>query len=113
MMVSPLGFSRSRGVTRCTCSPRVRSFHSFERLHMALLEIPPPYDFVVSTERYRAFGPDLANLWHDDGLHRVVFGREVRITAADGGVDVEPLDSETEPVVRHLLGLPFDLDSFY
>jgi DNA-3-methyladenine glycosylase II len=78
-----------------------------------LLPIPAPYDFELSTERYRAFGRDLANLWHDGGLHRVVGGREVRITAAAGGVDVEPLDAETEPVVRHLLGLPFDLDSFY
>ena len=79
---------------------------------MALLRIPQPYDFALSTERYRAFGPDLANLWHDGGLHRVVDGREVRITAADGGVDVDPLDPQTEPVVRKLLGLEFDLDSF-
>jgi 3-methyladenine DNA glycosylase/8-oxoguanine DNA glycosylase len=78
-----------------------------------LLEIPQPYDFELSTERYRAFGPDLANLWHDGGLHRVVDGREVRITAAGNGVAVEPLDAKTEPVVRHLLGLPFDLDAFY
>ena len=41
-----------------------------------------------------AFGPDLANLWHDDGLHRVVDGREVRIADAPGGVDVEPLRRE-------------------
>src|ERR671935_2262104 len=79
---------------------------------MPLVEVPPPYDFVLSTERYRAFGPDLANLWHDGGLHRVVDRREVRIEAADGGVRVEPLDGETEPVVRKLLGLEFDLDAF-
>src|SRR5439155_892404 len=48
----------------------------------------------------------------EGGLHRVVDGREVRIEAADGGVDVEPLAPETEPVVRKLLGLEFDLDSF-
>jgi DNA-3-methyladenine glycosylase II len=78
-----------------------------------LLEIPPPYDFALSTERYRAFGPDLANLWQDGALHRVVGGREVRIVPADGGVRVEPLDVGTEPVVRKLLGLEFDLDSFY
>jgi 3-methyladenine DNA glycosylase/8-oxoguanine DNA glycosylase len=81
-------------------------------LHVALLVLPAPYDFALSTERYRAFGPDLANLWHDGGLHRVVDGREVRIEAADGGVRVEPLDTETEPVVRKLLGLEFDLDAF-
>src|SRR5439155_17026796 len=48
----------------------------------------------------------------EGGLHRVVDGREVRIEAADGGVDVEPLDPETEPVVCKLLGLEFDLHSF-
>ena len=80
---------------------------------MALLRLPDPYDFELSTARYRAFGLDKANLWHDDGLHRVVDGREVRIAAALGGVDVEPLDATTEPVVRKLLGSEFDLDPFY
>jgi DNA-3-methyladenine glycosylase II len=80
---------------------------------LALLKISAPYDFELSTERYRAFGPDLANLWTGGVFHRVVNGREVRITAAHGGVDVDPLDTETGPVVRHLLGLPFDLDAFY
>jgi DNA-3-methyladenine glycosylase II len=79
---------------------------------MALLALPQPYDFELSTDRYRVFGPDLANLWHEGGLHRVVGGREVRIEAASGGVDVEPLDPETEPVVRTLLGLAFDLEEF-
>jgi DNA-3-methyladenine glycosylase II len=80
---------------------------------MALLPLPQPYDFTLSTERYRAFGPDLANLWHDGALLRVVGGREVRLTAADGGVDVEPLDPAVVPVVRKLLGIEFDLDAFY
>ena len=80
---------------------------------MPLLALPEPYDFELSTERFRAFGPDLANLWHEGGLHRVVGGREVRIEAAPGGVLVEPLDAQIEAVVRTLLGLPFDLDSFY
>lgn len=79
---------------------------------MALLALPEPYDFELSTERYRAFGPDLANLWHDGGLHRVIGGREVRIAATEGGVDVEPLDVDVEPVVRKLLGAEFDLDAF-
>jgi DNA-3-methyladenine glycosylase II len=78
-----------------------------------LLPIPQPYDFEVSTERFRAFGPDSANLWHEGGLHRVVGGREVRIEAAPGGVLVEPLDAEIEAEVSALLGLPFDLHSFY
>jgi DNA-3-methyladenine glycosylase II len=80
---------------------------------VALLRLPAPYDFELSTARYRAFGPDKANLWHEGGLHRVVEGREVRIVAAPGGVDVEPLDATTEPVVRKLLGAEFDLDPFY
>jgi DNA-3-methyladenine glycosylase II len=80
---------------------------------VALLAVPEPYDFELSTERFRVFGPDVANLWHEGGLHRVVAAREVRIEAAPDGVDVEPLDAETEPVVRSLLGLPFELGPFY
>ena len=80
---------------------------------MGLLRLPEPYDFELSTARFRAFGADLANLWNDGGLHRVVGRREVRISAARGGVRVEPLDSETRPVVRKLLGAEFDLDAFY
>jgi DNA-3-methyladenine glycosylase II len=79
---------------------------------VTLLKVPQPYDFALSTGRYRAFGPDLANLWHEGGLHRVVDGREVRIEAAPGGVEVEPLDESTEPVARKLLGLEFDLEPF-
>lgn len=79
---------------------------------MGLLRLPEPYDFRLSTERFRAFGPDLANLWREGGLHRAVDGRDVRIEAAPGGVLVDPLDPVTEPVVRHLLGLAFDLDAF-
>jgi DNA-3-methyladenine glycosylase II len=78
-----------------------------------LLRLPEPYDFELSTGRYRAFGPDLANLWLDGALHRVVGRREVRITAARGGVNVEPLDAETRPAVLKLLGTEFDLDPFY
>ena len=32
--------------------------------------------------RFRDFGSDGATVWHEGGLHRVVAGREVRITAA-------------------------------
>ena len=80
---------------------------------MALFALPEPYDFELSTERFRAFGPDRANLWHEGGLHRVVDGREVWIEAAPGGVEIEPLDEATRPVVGKLLGAEFELDSFY
>jgi DNA-3-methyladenine glycosylase II len=79
---------------------------------VGFVAISPPYDFELSTERYRAFGPDLANLWHEGALHRVVGGVEVRIVAADGGVDVDPSDAGIEGVVRKLLGADFDLDRF-
>ena len=80
---------------------------------MTLLRLPEPYDFELSTERFRAFGPDLANLWHEGGVHRVVGSRELRIEAAPGGVDVEPLDEQTEPVARAVIGADFELDPFY
>lgn len=51
-------------------------------------------------------------MWEDGALYRAVGGREVRITAADGGVDVDPLDVETEAVVRRVLGFEFDLVAF-
>jgi 3-methyladenine DNA glycosylase/8-oxoguanine DNA glycosylase len=79
---------------------------------VTFLALPQPFDFELTTERFRAFGLDRANYWEDDALFRAVGGREVRIVAAPGGVDVEPLDAETEPVVALLLGLPFDLDAF-
>jgi len=78
-----------------------------------LLSLPSPYDFELSTGRFRAFGTDLANRLVDETLYRAVRGREVRIVARPGGVDVEPLDDETRPVVLALLGAPFDLPPFY
>jgi 3-methyladenine DNA glycosylase/8-oxoguanine DNA glycosylase len=78
-----------------------------------LLRLPQPYDFELSTGRYRAFGPDVANLWHEGALYRVVDGREVRIAASAGGLEVDPLDDEISLVVLRLLGAPFDLDPFY
>jgi DNA-3-methyladenine glycosylase II len=79
---------------------------------MARLALPEPYDFELSTSRYRRWGVDLANVWDDGALWRAVDGREVRIAPADGGVDVEPLDARTGAVVRTLLGAEFDLDAF-
>ena len=86
------------------------------RRHVArltLLRLPEPYDYALSTSRFQAFGTDLANRFVDGVLHRAVGGRDVTIAAAPGGVDVEPLDDETRPVVMKLLGTPFDLDGFY
>jgi 3-methyladenine DNA glycosylase/8-oxoguanine DNA glycosylase len=80
---------------------------------MSLLRLPEPFDFELSTGRFRAFGTDLANKFVDGVLHRAVGGREVRIRAASAGVDVTPLDDETRPVVLKLLGAEFDLEPFY
>ena len=79
---------------------------------MGFLPVPQPYDFERSLDRFTFWGVDRANVWHDGGLHRVVAGREVRISPADGGVRVEPLDEVIEPAVRKLLGLEQDVASF-
>jgi DNA-3-methyladenine glycosylase II len=80
---------------------------------MSLLRFPDPYDFELSTNRFRVFGTDLANRLENGVLHRAVDGREVRMVAAPGGVEVEPLDTATEPRVAYMLGAPFDLHAFY
>lgn len=80
---------------------------------MAFLAAPEPFSLELTTARFRAFGLDRATVWEDGALFRAVGGRELRIAAAEGGVDVEPLDAETEPVVRRLLGFDFDLVAFY
>jgi DNA-3-methyladenine glycosylase II len=80
---------------------------------MSLLRLPEPFDFELSTGRFRAFGTDLANRLVDGVLHRAIGGREVRIRAAAGGVDVTPLDDLTRPVVLKLLGAEFELEPFY
>jgi DNA-3-methyladenine glycosylase II len=79
---------------------------------MPLLGLPQPYDFELSSARFRRWGRDLANLWDGEALWRAIDGRAVRIAPADGGVDVEPLDASTTLVVRKLLGAEFDLDAF-
>jgi DNA-3-methyladenine glycosylase II len=79
---------------------------------VSLLRIAEPYDFELSTRRFRDFGSDGATVLHEDGLHRVVAGREVRVTSADGGVAVEPWSDEAAAGIGRLLGLPFDLQAF-
>jgi DNA-3-methyladenine glycosylase II len=75
--------------------------------------VPQPYDFLASTERFRAYGVDRANVWHDGGLHRVVAGREVRVEPTEGGVAVEPCNDEIISRVRWMLGVPLDLVGFW
>lgn len=77
-----------------------------------LVPLPQPYDFALSTARFQVYGLDRANLWREGGLHRVFAGREVRIEAAPGGVDVTPHDPALEAGVLTYLGVPFDLDGF-
>lgn len=78
-----------------------------------LVRFPLPYDFELSTSRFRDYGSDFATVWHEGGLHRVVAGREVRITAAPGGVRVDPWSEDAAIGVGRLLGSPFDLDAFH
>ena len=89
------------------CQTRVR--HA-SRL---LVSLPQPYDFAVSTARYEVYGLDRATVWREGALYRVFDGREVRIEAAPGGVDVTPHDSSIERQVLRFLGSPFDLAGFY
>jgi DNA-3-methyladenine glycosylase II len=77
-----------------------------------LLRIPEPYDFAISTVRFRDFGTDGATVLHEGGLHRVVAGREVRVTAVAGGVAIEPWTEEAADGIGRLLGVAFDLAAF-
>jgi DNA-3-methyladenine glycosylase II len=85
---------------------------------VVLVALPEPYSFELSTERFRVFGVDLANRWHDGALWRWLGGRETRIAAAPGGVDIQsvgkaPTRTPGLAEARLLLGAPFDLDGFY
>jgi len=77
-----------------------------------LLEIPQPYDFTLSTVRFREFGSDGTTVWNEGGLHRVIGGQEVRIEPIPEGVRLEPGSLDAAAEVSFLLGLPFDLDAF-
>jgi 3-methyladenine DNA glycosylase/8-oxoguanine DNA glycosylase len=54
-----------------------------------LVAVPEPFDFALTTERFRAFGDDLVNRWTDGRVVRVLAGREVAIWPADGGVEID------------------------
>ncbi len=68
--------------------------------------LPEPFDFALTTERFRAFGDDLANRWVDGRLVRVLGGREVAIGPAEGGVEI---DAPAAAEVQRFLGGGFDL----
>lgn len=76
------------------------------------LPIPEPYDFLLSTVRFREWGSDGVTVWHEGALHRVVAGQEVRIEPVPGGVELEPGSVEAAAEIGYLLGLPVDLDAF-
>ena len=76
------------------------------------LELPQPYDFELSTARFRDFGSDGATVLHEGSLHRVVAGQEVRVTAAAAGVAVDPWSEQAAGEIGRLLGTPFDLAPF-
>jgi DNA-3-methyladenine glycosylase II len=80
---------------------------------VALLPIPQPYDFERSTDRFRAYGRDLATAAVDGALYRVVDGTEVRIAPTASGVLVEPDQAAALDQVAFLLGLPFDVAGFW
>ena len=77
-----------------------------------LVEIPEPFDFGLTLERFRTFGPDPVNLWRDGAFRRVLEGRAVVMRPAPGGVLVEPDDSALAKPVQRFLGASFDLDGF-
>ncbi|HSD02328.1 MAG TPA: hypothetical protein VLB81_08170 [Gaiellales bacterium] len=77
------------------------------------LDLPPaPYDFHRSTFRYRTFGDDVASVWHDDALFRVLrSGLAVRISAEGVTAAAEPAAADQAELL-HVLGAGFDLPAF-
>jgi DNA-3-methyladenine glycosylase II len=77
-----------------------------------LVRIPEPFSFELTTERYRAFGPDLANLFADGRLYRVFDGREIAFEPAAGGVLATPPADGLVGEAQRYFGAFFDLDDF-
>ena len=77
------------------------------------LDLPPaPYDFHRSTFRYRTFGDDVASVWHDGGLYRVLgSGLVVRVSADGVTASAEPAAADHAELL-HILGTGFDLEAF-
>lgn len=76
-----------------------------------LVPLPGPFDFGLTVERFRAFGPDPVNLWEDGALLRAFDGHEVRMEPAEGGVRIAGPRAVAAPVAR-FLGGEFDLVAF-
>ena len=116
-LVGPLRVARRRPRVRAhraraaTSTSRASRTSATTRSTMSLLRFPDPYDFELSTGRFRAFGTDLANRL--DGGCCTARSAAARCASrrGPGGVDVEPLDDVTRPVVEQLLGAPFELDA--
>jgi 3-methyladenine DNA glycosylase/8-oxoguanine DNA glycosylase len=73
---------------------------------------PPPYDFHRSTFRYRTFGDDVASVWHDGSLYRVLrSGLVVGVSAKGVVASAEPSEADRAELL-HVLGAGFDLASF-
>lgn len=77
-----------------------------------LAEIPQPFDFALTLERFKAFGFDPANRWQDGVFRRILGGRLVELEAAPGGVRVTPADPVLVEPVRRFLGASFNLVGF-
>jgi DNA-3-methyladenine glycosylase II len=77
------------------------------------LDLPPaPYDFHRSTFRYRAFGADVASVWRDGALFRVLrSGLVVRVSAEGVSASAEPTQADRAELL-HVLGASFDLETF-
>jgi 3-methyladenine DNA glycosylase/8-oxoguanine DNA glycosylase len=76
------------------------------------IDLPEPYDFHRSTFRFRTFGADIASVWHDDGLYRVLrSGLVVRIDAGGVTSDGTPGEADRDEVA-HATGAAFDLEDF-
>ena len=77
---------------------------------MAFLAVPQPFDFELTTERFRVFGPDLVTLW-SEWLHRVVGGRRFGSRPRPAAL-TSSRSTTTGRVVLSVLGAEFDLAGF-
>jgi 3-methyladenine DNA glycosylase/8-oxoguanine DNA glycosylase len=79
---------------------------------MRLCLPPAPYDFHRSTFRYRTFGDDVANVWNDGALYRVLRSGLVVAISADGVAASAEATAADHAELLHILGAGFDLGSF-